>query len=172
MAETSTELEKPVTHNSNGVNNTFKEDFKKESSAILAELCFIILPFIVILIVNFTKGEESKLLQTSDWALAATLLYGQTIVKMIMGVASQAHEFHYQNWGFISALIIVFGLVPSITVLTIFQIYSRLSAWLVIIQFMLFGIAIIVFVIFGTIGQILFATAFRSKISKLLKLTK
>ena len=153
-------------------NKSFNEDFRQESSAIIAELCFTFLPFVVILIINLTKNDWTKLIQTSDWALISTLLFGQTIVKIIMGVASQEHSFNYQLFGLISALIIVFGLVPSITIITIFQISSKLPNSLVIAQFFLLGLSIITFLIFGTIGQVLFSTAFRHKISKLLKLTK
>lgn len=150
---------------------TRNEDFRKERTAIIAELCFMFLPFVVILIINLTKGDWAKLLQTSDWALAATLLFGQTIVKMMMGVASQEHSFNYQLFGLITALIIVFGLVPSITVISIFQISPKLSTGLVVVQFILLGASISVFIVFGTIGQVLFSSAFKSKISKLLKLT-
>ena len=170
MAETSQDQteqkDKKPTH------KTFTEDFRKESSAILAEICFMFLPFVVILIINLTKGDWERLIQTSDWALVATLLLGQTIVKIIMGVASQEHSFNYQFFGLIAALIIVFGLVPSITVIAIFQFSAKLSTGLVVIQFILLGLSIITFIIFGTLGQVLFSTAFRLKISKLLKLVK
>lgn len=150
----------------------FIEDYKKELPAILAELLFFILPFIVISVINLTKGEWIKLIQTSDWALASTLLFGQTIVKIIMGVASREQSFPYQIYGFITALIIVLGLVPSITILTLFQINSELSLALVIAQFTLFGLAIIIFLTFGTIGQVLSESSFRYKIGKMLGLNK
>ena len=89
-----------------------------------------------------------------------------------MGVASREQSFPHQNYGLLTALIIVLGLVPSITILTIFQIYSTLSIALIIAQFVLLVFAIATFLIFGTIGQILFANAFRYKIGKVLGLNK
>jgi uncharacterized membrane protein YsdA (DUF1294 family) len=154
------------------VKNALDEDFKKETPAIIGELAFISLPFIVILIVNLSKGDWIRLLQTSDWALAATLLFGQTIVKIIMGVAAREHAFHHQNFGLISALIIVLGLVPSILIVAIFQLNQDLSIGLVIAQFVLLGAAVYAFLLFGTIGQILYSNAFRHKISKILGLDK
>jgi hypothetical protein len=152
--------------------STVSDQFKKELPALLAELSFFILPFIVISIINLTKDEWIKLVQTSDWALASTLLFGQTIVKIIMGVASREQSFPHQNYGLITALIIVVGLVPSITILTIFQIYSQLSIALVVAQFVLLGLAVATFLVFGTIGQMLSANAFNYKIGKLLGLNK
>lgn len=148
------------------------EDFKKEMPAMLAELSFTFLPFIVILIVNLSKGDWIKLIQTADWALASTLLYGQTIVKIIMGVASREHAFNYQNFGLVSALIIALGLVPSILIVAIFELNQNISTGLIIAQFVLLGLAIYVFLLFGTIGQILFSNSFRHKISKILGLDK
>lgn len=154
------------------VTSAFGEDFNKEITAMLAELSFIVLPFVVILIINLSRGEWTKIIQTSDWSMASTLLFGQTVVKIIMGVASQEHSFNYQGFGLISALIIVFGLIPSIIILVLFQFSQNLSSGLIITQFVLLGIAICVFLLFGTIGQVLFSTAFRHKISKRLGLIK
>lgn len=148
------------------------EDFEKEIPAMLAELSFIFLPFIVILIVNLSKGDWIKLIQTADWALASTLLYGQTIVKIIMGVASREHSFNHQNFGLASALIISLGLVPSILIVAIFELNQNISIGLIVTQFVLLGFAIYVFLLFGTIGQILFSNSFRHKISKMLGLNK
>ena len=153
-------------------NDVFEDDFKKEIPSLVAELAFIFLPFVVILIVNLLIGDWNKLIQTSDWSLAATLLFGQTIVKIIMGVASQEHSFNHQNLGLISALIIVFGLVPSLVILAIFQMTQDISIGLVIAQFLLLGLSIIVFLLFGTIGQVLYSTAFKNKIAKKLGLIK
>lgn len=154
------------------VKSTLDEDYKKETPAMIAELAFIFLPFIVILIINLSKGEWDKLLQTSDWALAATLLFGQTIVKTIMGVAAREHSFHHQNFGLISSLIIVLGLIPSILIVAIFQLNQDLSIGLEVAQFVLLGASVYVFLLFGTIGQILHSNAFRHKISKILGLDK
>jgi hypothetical protein len=153
-------------------NSGIEESFKKEILALYAELSFFILPFIVISIINLTKNDWTKLIQTGDWALASTLLFGQTIIKIIMGIASREHSFPHQLYGLIVALIIVFGLVPSITILAIFHIYSNLSIGLVITQFVLLILAITIFLVLGTIGQILSATAFQYKIGKILKLNK
>lgn len=165
-----TEQEEKISKEKNKL--TVGDQFKKELPALLAELSFVLLPFIVISIINLTKDEWIKLVQTSDWALASTLLFGQTIVKIIMGVVSREQSFPHQNYGLITALIIVLGLVPSITILTIFQIYSKLSTALVAAQFVLLGLAVATFLVFGTIGQMLSANAFSYKIGKLLGLNK
>ncbi|WKV11266.1 hypothetical protein [Marivirga harenae] len=153
-------------------NKVFKEDFRKEIVALIAELCFIFLPFIVIIIINLTNNSWENLIHTSNWSLAAALLFGQSLVKIIMGVASQEHSFNYQAFGLIAALILVFGLVPSITVLAIIETSILLSTGLIIIQFILLALSIYTFLHFGTIGQVLYSTAFRLKISKLLGLNK
>lgn len=148
------------------------DDLKKERPAIIAELSFIFLPFIVILIINLSKGDWSKLIQTADWALASTILFGQTIVKIIMGLASREQSFNYQNFGLVSSLIIILGLIPSILIISIFELNQNISTALIVIQFILLGLAIYVFLLFGTIGQHLYTNSFRYKISKVLGLDK
>jgi hypothetical protein len=148
------------------------EQFNKELIGQMAELSFFLLPFMIISIINLSKGDWVKLIQTGDWALASTLLFGQTIVKIVMGVAAREQSFPHQNYGLITALIIVFGLVPSITILTLFQINNELSLGLIILQFLLLVLAVATFLTFGTIGQMLSANAFSYKIGKMLGLNK
>lgn len=147
-------------------------EFDKETPAIIGELSFIFLPFVVILIVNLNKGEFSNLLQNSDWSLASAILYGQTIVKIIMGVAAQEHSFEYQRFGLVSALIIVLGLIPSVVIIGIFEISGKLSTGLIITQFVLLFVAVWSFILFGAIGQYLYTSAFKNKLSKMLGVSK
>lgn len=143
-------------------------NFKKELPSSIAELCFTFLPFIVILIINLSKGNWTELLQTSNWALAATLMFGQTIVKLVMGLSAQEHSFNYQVFGLIAALIIVLGLVPSIVVLAIFIIQDQLNNGLLFIQFVLLAASIAVFLYMGTLGQVLYTTASLNRFSKMI----
>ena len=52
--------------------------------------------------------------------MAAVILYGQTIVKLILGFASYEDSSNWRLIGLYSALIIVFGLIPSTITLTLF----------------------------------------------------
>tara|TARA_R110002072_G_C7629516_1_gene506795 strand:+ start:75 stop:566 length:492 start_codon:yes stop_codon:yes gene_type:complete len=147
-------------------------EYDKETPAIIGELAFIFLPFIVILIINLNKGNFANLLQTADWSLASAILFGQTIVKIIMGVSAQEHSFEYQRFGFLSALIIVLGLIPSVVIIGIFETTGKLSTGIIILQFILLAIAVWTFIILGTIGQHLYSSAFKNKIAKKLGITK
>jgi len=158
----------PKNNKKDNFNSVFFEDCKKESFSIIAEICFIILPFIVILFMKLIKSDIEELLQTSDWSLASAILFGQTIVKLVMGVSAREQSFEYQRFGFITSLIIVFGLVPSIILIIVFQFIDYFSPVLVIIQFVLLIIAFLTFLTFGTVGQVLFSTSFRYKIAKIL----
>ncbi|WP_010182979.1 hypothetical protein, partial [Aquimarina agarilytica] len=147
-------------------------EYDKEKPAIIGELSFIFLPFIVILIINLNKENFSDLLQTADWSLASAILFGQTIVKLIMGVSAQEHSFEYQRFGLLSALIIVLGLIPSVVIIGVFETTGKLGLGLIILQFVLLIIAVWAFIILGTIGQHLYSSAFKNKIAKMLGINK
>jgi len=87
--------------------------------AILGDLLFIVLPLVVISIVDVSVGRSLfAIIQSPELSFGSAVLFGQTIIKVVSGFA------HTKPSGaeepvFIIALIIVFGLVPSLVVLAL-----------------------------------------------------
>ncbi len=87
--------------------------------AILGDLLFIVLPLVVISIVDVSIGRSLfAIIQTPELSFGSAVLFGQTIIKVVSGFAYTKPTGAEQPV-FIIALIIVFGLVPSLVVLAL-----------------------------------------------------
>jgi len=152
--------------------DAFTTNFKKELPAIVAEFSFVLLPLLVIAILHAAESRICNIFYAPEWSFATSVLFGLTIVKLIMGVAAREHSFHWQFIGLTAALLLVFGLVPSLIVLSVVFRASQPSLGFAIAQLFLFLISTVSFFIFGTIGQMLANTAFQDKIMKMLGVGK
>jgi hypothetical protein len=123
--------------------------------AILGDLLFIILPLVVISIVDVSVGRSMfALIQSPELSFGSAVLFGQTIIKVVSGFA------HTKPSGaeepvFIIALIIVFGLVPSLVVLALLLSVNPIPYGLQLAQACIFILGVIVFLLFGVNGHAL-----------------
>lgn len=123
--------------------------------AILGDLLFIILPLVVISIVDVSVGRSMfALIQSPELSFGSAVLFGQTIIKVVSGFA------HTKPSGaeepvFIIALIIVFGLVPSLVVLALLLSVNPIPYGLQLAQAFIFILGVIVFLLFGVNGHAL-----------------
>jgi len=118
---------------------------------IFVEILFSILPMIILVIVHFYKGTLSSVFFLPEWALVAAVLFGQTIAKITSGAVAFAKKasISYQQVTLSVTLIIVFGLVPSLVVLTLILVSTTPSVGLTIGQLALFVLGIITFFLMG-----------------------
>ena len=121
---------------------------------IISELFFAILPIIVILILLSISGKFSTILQYTDFSFVAIVLFGQTIVKFTSGAAKNKVKKKWQVISIATSSILVFGIIPSTTILIKIFENTNLPSWVFIMQFILFIISIIVYILIGTVGQI------------------
>ena len=124
---------------------------KKNSQAVayvIGELAFIFMPFLVMTIIFAYKQKLNQMLCEPEWSLASAVMFGQAIIKMYHGVSKNDNKtiLHY-NVSALFALIMLFGLVPSLIVLSLIYNTSAgdLPSWLIIIQICLFILAVLVF---------------------------
>jgi hypothetical protein len=123
--------------------------------ALLGDLLFIILPLVVISIVDVSVGKSLfAIIQSPELSFGSAVLFGQTIIKVVSGFA------HTKPTGaeqpvFIIALIIVFGLVPSLVVLALLLSISPIPNGLLLAQAGIFALGIITFFFFGVDGHAL-----------------
>lgn len=114
---------------------------------IIGELCFIILPFLVMTLIFANEKNLSKIFDQPEWSLTAAVVFGQSIIRMIhtiIKVGKKNNVYHY-NVGALIALLILFGLVPSLIILALIYTSEVVALWHIITQMILFILSIIVF---------------------------
>lgn len=116
---------------------------------LLSEYLFIFLPFLVIGIIKIYKSDFSTFFQAADWSFAASILFGQVIVKLVSGSVIHKKS-KWQRVVVLLSFILVLGLVPSLIVLALILIDGGTSSFLVNMQLVLFTLASGVFFFVGS----------------------
>ncbi|MCR4536599.1 hypothetical protein [Shewanella xiamenensis] len=116
---------------------------------LLSEYLFIFIPFLVIGIVKIYKSDFSTFFQAADWSFAASILFGQVIVKLVSGSVIHKKS-KWQRVVVLLSFILVLGLVPSLIVLALILIDGGTSSFLIIMQLVLFTLASSVFFFVGS----------------------
>lgn len=123
---------------------------------LFTEYLFIILPFIVIAIVKIYSSDLYGFLSAPDWSFASSILFGQLLVKMVSG--SLIHQkVRWQRVSFLIAIILVCGLIPSLTTLTLILVSNGESTFVVNTQLILFFLASALFFWIGSAAQVMMA---------------
>jgi hypothetical protein len=114
------------------VNETHKTHRKAAIYAILGDLLFIVLPLVVISIVAVSVGRSLfAIIESPELSFGSAVLFGQTIIKVVSGYAHMKPSGAEQPV-FIIALIIVFGLVPSLVVLALLVSVNPIPQWVTV----------------------------------------
>ncbi|MDD2802361.1 MAG: hypothetical protein PHE96_12985 [Methylococcales bacterium] len=134
---------------------THKVHRKAAFYAILGDLLFIVLPLVVIAIVDVSVGRSVfAIIESPELSFGSAVLFGQTIIKVVSGFAHTKPSGAEQPV-FIIALIIVFGLVPSLVVLALLLSLNPIPHELQLAQACIFALGIFVFLLFGVNGHAL-----------------
>ena len=107
--------------NNSSRNKLFPQGSLSEPLAgILGELLFVLLPLVVIVIIRIYQNLPIKnITQIPEISFAAAVIFGQTLIKLVSSAAITDYRLNWQLFSFIISCIIVFGLVPSLTILSI-----------------------------------------------------
>jgi len=133
------------------VDETHKTYRKAAMYAILGDLLFIVLPLVVISIVDVSVGRSLfAIIESPELSFGSAVLFGQTIIKVVSGFAHTKPSGAEQP-----ALIIVFGLVPSLVVLALLLSVNPIPNGLQPAQAGIFALGIITFLFFGVNGHAL-----------------
>jgi len=134
---------------------THKTHRKAAIYAILGDLLFIVLPLVVIAIVDVSVGRSIfAIIESPELSFGSAVLFGQTIIKVVSGFAHTKPSGAEQPI-FIIALIIVFGLVPSLVVLALLLSITPVPHDLQLAQACIFGLGIFTLLFFGIQGHAL-----------------
>jgi hypothetical protein len=137
------------------VDETHKTHRKAAFYALLGDLLFIVLPLVVITIVDLSIGKPLfVVIESPELSFGSAVLFGQTIIKVDSDFAHTKPSGAEQPV-FIIALIIVFGLVPSLVVLALLLSINPIPSGLQLAQGGIFALGIITFFFFGVNGHAL-----------------
>jgi len=129
-----------------------KEEKEKRENMVLAntfallasEWLFVVLPLVVITIVMSTKGSFFEIISSPEWSFAAAVLFGQTIVKSVsVAIIRGGDNLHWERVIVTVAALIVIGLIPTLTILSLILVSDPISQGLVIAQIALFVLSVI-----------------------------
>lgn len=125
-------------------------------AGLAAEVSFAILPLLVVLMVLVYLQHASRFFASPEWSFGASILFGQTLVKFVSNLA-KGGEAARGPVALVVALLVVFGLVPSLFLLN-WSVQATESpvpprAWLQVGQVVLFFGASAVYMVFGTISE-------------------
>lgn len=84
--------------------------------ALIADYIFVILPFVIILIVRSAQGANGSFYMLPDWGIAATIVYGQLIVKLATALAKTNKPKKTSAVNFYLTVLIAFGLVVNVVI--------------------------------------------------------
>jgi uncharacterized membrane protein len=137
------------------IDENHKTHQKAALYALLGDLLFIVLPLVVISIVDLSVGRSLfAIIESPELSFGSAVLFGQTIIKVVSGFAHTKPSGAEQPV-FIIALIIVFGLVPSLVVLALLLSINPIPHELQLAQAGIFMLGIITFFFFGVNGHAL-----------------
>lgn len=124
------------------------------AAGIVAELLFVLLPLVVITIIRLVDLETiGAIMRLPDWSFASAVLFGQSIVKLVGGVAAQRSPGRWEAISLVVSILVVLGLVPALVVLALTLSLESPPSGLIILQVLLFVVSIGVFATIGRLGH-------------------
>jgi hypothetical protein len=127
---------------------------------IVSELLFVLLPLLVLLLVYIHQGRGGlAIARAPDWSFATVVLIGQTVTKLVSGVAGSGRKRPWQAITLVATSLIVLGLVPALMVLGFMLAHDTPSTLLVAGQFLLFVLSVAGFLTLGSAGHVMLAEA-------------
>ena len=131
-------------------------------AGLIAEVAFAVLPLLVVFMVLVNSDHHKRVFMSPEWSFGAAILLGQSLVKFVSGLARGGRA-ATGPVALVLALLIVFGLVPSLLVLYMTlqttetqttELHSDPSQLLQFLQVFLFCGACVVYLLLGTIGEL------------------
>lgn len=102
-----------------------REEYPDEGALyhVLTDYFFILLPVVVVVLVRSFHGLLREVARGADLSFASSVLFGQTIARLVAGVVRAGYRGSWRVSSFLITAVLVLGLVPSVVMLV-----SALSA--------------------------------------------
>ncbi len=124
-------------------------------AATCAELCFALLPLLVLVLVKFyLHNSVAEVLASPEWSFGSAILSGQALVRIVSGL-SQGLRHNTPRLALVVATFFVFAIVPALVVLALVIVAeAHVPRWLVILQVCMFATSATAFVLLGSLGHL------------------
>jgi len=121
-----------------------KRKFGPSDYIVLTEILFIILPLIIVVLLDFSKGSYLSIFDRADWSYCTVLFSGQLIIKLVSALLKK--QTHHHSWQFVALLltIIIILLVFSVIFIVCMQ-DKNVKLWLKIGQVVLFFASVYIY---------------------------
>ena len=130
---------------------------KMESNAkliIFIELLFSALPLIIVFILHIASNKSLKdMFYSTDISFVSVAVFGQTVIRFMSGIAKSQTKKNWQKIAFLSSLLFIVGVVPSVCFLVIIYLSEKVSEIVYWLQIIWLILAMLSYWIIGTIGQ-------------------
>jgi high-affinity K+ transport system ATPase subunit B len=123
--------------------------------SVVVDLIFTFLPVFVLILIRILTSSWGNIFLRSDWSYISMILFGQSIIKIFIGISENSNKKKTVDIILYISLLIALGLVPSIIILVLIEMGAKHNA-LTIAQIIWLMIAIASYFTFGTLGNILF----------------
>ena len=121
----------------------------------ISDLIFSLLPALILFITRLSTFKFDDLLTRSDWSYVALILFGQALIKFIYGVIENRSNKSSSTIVLIAVVIFCLGCIPTALILVLIEISTKTNFVLVVLQHIMLVLAMIIYFIFNSIGQIL-----------------
>lgn len=125
-------------------------------AGLAAEVALAILPLMVVLLAALHLEKMPHLFKSPEWSFGSAIIFGQLLVKVIAAIAKRQSAAPGPV-SFVAALVLVFGLVPSLFVLYVMLGYSMKGGeaplWATVLQVTLFLGSAIAYLLLGTVNE-------------------
>jgi hypothetical protein len=128
-----------------------KKERKDARLAIYADLFFYIFPFILAIVVSALVNGWATF-SMSDFPLAATMIFWQTLLRFNGGIGNYKGKYNVNAWLIYQSLIII-GLILSVALYVVARGNKAMGFIWVSSELVLFLVSIGVYVVFGGLGQ-------------------
>lgn len=129
------------------------EYINKSKFIIIAEYLFTILPMVILISVLLFQYKFTDIIYNRDWSFVSIILIGQTLLKLNYGLQTVKEKIDSSKSYFFNALIICFGLIPSVLVYAGLSFIINPPDYLYYLQLIYVILSTVVFFIFGLAGQ-------------------
>lgn len=123
----------------------------------IPDVFFVFLPLIVIFIVSAVRNELGGIFSQAEWSFAAAVLSGQSIVKIVIALSARSASVELvkesRTYAIAIAAVIVFLLVPSLTILIFMLITDPIAQALVDTQIVLFVLSLVAYIYSGITAE-------------------
>jgi len=108
----------------------------------ITESIFVILPFVILILIKVMQNDLKGILYTSDYSLAASIMYGQLLAKTL---TVPDHRKNQDSFKLYQVIVFCISII-SIVMYAGFQLLKNLSSYIYCIQLIVFCVCVFFYI--------------------------